>query len=766
LVPRGAEALTIVLAILVVVSTRPPVRRFIVKTELGHALSSLIVVAMGCVVVACGSSGADIGDASDPGPAAPSARSTPVITPDAPISMGPQCPSGQFCLVNPSPTGASFVGVSPASSTSVFVLSENGVVYLNDGKTWTRVYASLVPMKAYGFFDSGRGDLFALGEDRGGALVAFRHHDGRWSPVVVSGSPAARANAFWVDPATGRGWAVGEEGTLSTLTLADPSFEPSILFIQPANMTMPLDKKISLTSIHGTSSSNVWVTGSWGQLYRLTNGELVATDFGSAETQVNRASSGWTQLAVLRDSTWALHSERDKEMLLAFDGKDWKVQAEVAVSSEAQQWSALTSNRATERPSSVASFDESGNVTDLWFGDRAFVVHYNALSNALTLPFTGSPHDAHVDQPAVEILALARTAAGPDGPRVWGVGLHGLLWTFDGDKVGAPSGYRRQLSSVSPVSSDDVWAIGGTFDGSLSVDKAPRVDVVHWDGQKLTASDPFAGQPVTTASISAIGKNDVWALAAGNPTFGLWVTPQNYLSIGHFDGTRWAMSRLDKTSWNAHGEISGDVWFAPTIHAIDATNVWVAGSETIARWDGKTWTRFELVGETIRGPYSISGSGPNDVWIVGTTVLHYDGKTLAPSLAGIAPVIHAFTSVWSASPNDAWLVGRDLVASEWVDVGYRWNGTTWSRAAIPLSAVSVTGRGANDVWFAGARYRKGERDSESWYGEATISHWDGSAFAEYLGAASEPGLATVGATRDGQAFWAAGEGGTLLGWRP
>jgi len=85
---------------------------------------------------------------------------------------------------------------------------------------------------------------------------------------------------------------------------------------------------------------------------------------------------------------------------------------------------------------------------------------------------------------------------------------------------------------------------------------------------------------------------------------------------------------------------------------------------------------------------SIHGSGPNDVWAVGTdrTILHYDGavwEKAAAVDAGTSP--YTLRSVWVGAPDDVWIAdGPSIVHSE------GWKGpldTVWSSARLTGTAV-------------------------------------------------------------------------------
>ncbi len=91
---------------------------------------------------------------------------------------------------------------------------------------------------------------------------------------------------------------------------------------------------------------------------------------------------------------------------------------------------------------------------------------------------------------------------------------------------------------------------------------------------------------------------------------------------------------------------------------------------------------------------SISGSGPNDVWAVGTdrTILHYDGATWEKALGNeVDASPYTLRSVWVGGPDDVWVAdGTTLRHST------GWKGpsdTEWSFASLKDDGFPTTIRG-------------------------------------------------------------------------
>lgn len=202
---------------------------------------------------------------------------------------------------------------------------------------------------------------------------------------------------------------------------------------------------------------------------------------------------------------------------------------------------------------------------------------------------------------------------------------------------------------------------------------------------------PVEGLPEAYAygAVWSFGPDDVWVTADGARVF-------------HYDG-----------GGDGGGDGSGDAWTETTLQTNDMmqgiwafgpNDLWMVGGQTLARYDGATWTitDFRQDNPGIEGLTSIWGSAPDDVWVVGSqsTAAHWDGSTWTRHLAAGSEN----TAVWGSGPNDVYTVSVFDVA--------RWDGSAWTNLDPDLffGAAGVWGSGPDDVWLA---------DQEE------LSHWDG-----------------------------------------
>jgi hypothetical protein len=168
---------------------------------------------------------------------------------------------------------------------------------------------------------------------------------------------------------------------------------------------------------------------------------------------------------------------------------------------------------------------------------------------------------------------------------------------------------------------------------------------------------------------------------------------------------------------------------------------------------------------------------PDDVWVGGSLVLHWDGSNFTPR----PPPRTTALQFWGRAPNDLWAVDGSGVI--------RWQGSAWTD--VPFGSVTVSGGvqaifglSATDVWAGGGingemlhwngtgwtKYITQVVEVKSIWGAATddvyvvgefgVSHWDGRTFTEVtLPNAAKPDVVWGFNAHD---IWAVGSFETLL----
>jgi hypothetical protein len=130
--------------------------------------------------------------------------------------------------------------------------------------------------------------------------------------------------------------------------------------------------------------------------------------------------------------------------------------------------------------------------------------------------------------------------------------------------------------------------------------------------------------------------------------------------------------------------------------------------------------------------FAVSASSPNDIWAVGQSTIHFDGKRWT---AFPAPMIKGdnngfLQGVVDISPTLAWAAGNVSDGAHPGQVIEQWNGTKWSLFPGPkfgkkeqADIFAMTSSSANDVWAIGSLVKLGTGRVSSLF-----EHWNGTAW--------------------------------------
>jgi hypothetical protein len=156
----------------------------------------------------------------------------------------------------------------------------------------------------------------------------------------------------------------------------------------------------------------------------------------------------------------------------------------------------------------------------------------------------------------------------------------------------------------------------------------------------------------------------------------------------------------------------------------------IVSTKTDSRRDGTvslSWKPMLQANALIAGTslYGIWGSGPNDVFAVGGTILHYDGTSWSAMASGTSAVL---LGVWGSSSTNVFAVGAGgggVSVPPNVKVILHYDGTSWSAMTVPPGPGTfggLWGSSATDVFAVGT---KCSQDVCS----GTIAHFDGNSWS-------------------------------------
>ena len=277
----------------------------------------------------------------------------------------------------------------------------------------------------------------------------------------------------------------------------------------------------------------------------------------------------------------------------------------------------------------------------------------------------------------------------------WAVGAGGSIYHYIDDiwqNILSPTP-GRQLNSISSITSIDGWAVGYDFNLQKPL-------TLHWNGNTWSEINNLATDVLY--SVTMLSTNDVWAVGGVHYDEIL----QKWLgTVLHWDGSTWQM--IDNPAqgylFSIHMLSSTNGW------AVGHSGT-QANYSIIIHWDGNAWT--DVTSPTTNQLNSVSLVTASDGWAVGAagTIIHWDGSTWKVVNNPIG-VNLAYVSM--NSTNDGWITGEygtllhwngsmwDLVQSP---VRQGWYGTLLSISfASQTSAISV-GTGGTIIQWDGIQW--------------------------------------------------------------
>jgi hypothetical protein len=382
-----------------------------------------------------------------------------------------------------------------------------------------------------------------------------------------------------------------------------------------------------------------------------------------------------------------------------------------------------------------------------WSIGAVSVLALGTLSPAISAVPAQSQPLARQSQFLLEgVTALSASDAWTVGDFATGGGFTGrpLAEHWDGttwSRVPVPRPGRKDsdgfFSGVNGSASDDVWAVGTYLSKVTPIRMVTLAE--HWDGSSwsiVSTPNPSGMDDYQLSSVSAVSADDVWAVGSG-PT-GI---------VEHWDGASWRLVAGAKPPggggwdlWDVDARSASDVW------AVGENFTSKGTIGFIEHWDGSTWKQVPSAvppGKPRVFSFSgVSAVSADDVWAVGFSsqdfggdqrplIEHWDGTSwqLVEGAGDLAAAITGgLVDVTAVGADDVWAVGHSKKTGSYIrTLIEHWDGTAWSRVHSPnvrargnnfLDGVAATSAG--DAWSVG-----GHTDLQR---KSIIEHWDGTSW--------------------------------------
>ena len=290
-------------------------------------------------------------------------------------------------------------------------------------------------------------------------------------------------------------------------------------------------------------------------------------------------------------------------------------------------------------------------MTPIRLGICSLAMAVTVGGSALAEPLAGS---AEPERRLVSVTAIGSDDVWAVGwstttGRLTPLAMHwdGTSWT---DVATPDLGSRSRFTGVSALSSDDVWAVGASnlIAGPDHV-YSGRTLVEHWDGQswrRVRSPNPTAVETNELSAVSAIASDDVWAVG---DRYYSDEEPPITMSL-HWNGARWRWVKSglepgdDSALLAVSGSAGSDVWALGRRGY--PSGAWAQ------HWDGAGWKEVRVPGsDESRGVTVIS---PSDAWAVtGVQTVHWNGTAWR---VVASPGIGTLQAMDAAAVDDVWAV--------------------------------------------------------------------------------------------------------------
>lgn len=291
------------------------------------------------------------------------------------------------------------------------------------------------------------------------------------------------------------------------------------------------------------------------------------------------------------------------------------------------------------------------------------------------------------------------------------IGGHTLIEHWDGQQwqtIASPNAASGKggLLAVAAVSADDVWAVGGSSQGSQLTQLAPTGSTLieHWDGRNWqvvpSPNSPY-GNGILKA-LTVVSKQNIWAVGSYNDD-----AHQPHPLVEHWNGVQWSIVTPQNDS--------KFVGWLNAVVAPSADELWAVGSSlstgkseglilhgNTGAWQFQTVPTSQLT--------SISALSADDLWAVSTAgfksqVEHWTGQQWQNVLSKSESLAYDLTKIVALSDNDLWATGSSSTPNQvFPAIILHWNGQTWQSAGSPMAGANFQDlaiSSSHQLWVVG-----------------------------------------------------------------
>jgi hypothetical protein len=303
-----------------------------------------------------------------------------------------------------------------------------------------------------------------------------------------------------------------------------------------------------------------------------------------------------------------------------------------------------------------------------------------------------------------------------------------------------PSAFVEALYDVSCAAATTCFAVGGKSETTGDDTLIQRWDGSRWSDE--TAGNTAAGNPALTGVLIGVDcPSTARCLAVGTRVVGDSL-PQPL--VEERDGSSWKPSTIG-------GAGAG---YLSDVTCLAADDCWAVGGQEVpgldvekplvAHFDGTAWTQLQIGAGANNSSESLEGVGcasASDCWAVGSQaslgtlgvlaeqqydsfMMHWDGTSWSRvAVPGAADGNTVLYDVSCAAPDRCWAVGPTSSTASMHPFVLAWDGHSWSAAQIPFPASPLADYGAIDcLTDGGGCYAAGGYNDGSAI-HMLVAHW-------------------------------------------